>query len=204
MSQAEEKVIGSGLDTMDIGVVGSDSCFGDGLIGSDGTVDVDCGLTTGGTPCCHGSGDISPTCDAPSTPTRRVDAPFIGPLIKRELRNVEDMKTLNPGFDDGDARRLLIVEKSMRSRGRAYSTPPPLTNTARKALKEKYKKLRGYSTPPRGTKHYSKREKEIMLSVKQFNETEAANYAEVNKRVDDYSREWIDRVAAVPFSSPAG
>lgn len=211
MSQASssvEKVIGSGLDVMDTGLDGSDSCFGEDLIGLDGSVDVD--LMTGGAPGCHGPLDTSPVCSVanaatsnPSTPPRRVKEPFVGPLTTEDSTRVEDMKFLNSGFDDGDARRLLLVEKSVRSRSRAHSTPPRRTDAQRLAVINKYKHLRGYSTPPRGTKPYSRREKEILVSVRKFNEMEAAKYASVCERVEEYSREWIDRVADVPFNAPA-
>ena len=204
-SSSEEKVIGSGLDVMDTGLDGSDSCFGEDLIGLDGSVDAD--LMTGGAPGCHVPLDTSPVRSVanatPSTPPRRVKEPFIGPLTTTDSTRVEDMKFLNSGFDDGDARRLLAVEMLAKSRGRAQSTPPRHTDAKRAALIKKYKRLRGYSTPPRGTKPYSRREKEILVSVRKFNEMEAAKYASVCERVEEYSREWIDRVADVPFNAPA-
>ena len=43
--------------------------------------------------------------------------------------------------------------------------PADMRNAARKAMIQKYKKLRGYRNPPRGTKPYSRREKEILTTA---------------------------------------
>ena len=62
--------------------------------------------------------------------------------------------------------------------------PADMRNAARKAMIQKYKKLRGYSSQqpsPWYKALFSTRERNI-----------------------DYSRDWLDRVAVVPFSAPAG
>ena len=127
---------------------------------------------------------------------------FIGPLSEKDQAEVSDLQLMTPGIDEGDARRLLQERHSVRGRkGRSASTPKR-SAADRKALIAKYKALRGWSTPPRSARDFSKREKQLIARVKEFNDKEADNAKVVMKQADEYCQGMIQRISLVPFTAP--
>ena len=126
---------------------------------------------------------------------------FIGPLSSSDQNELDKIKLMNCKFDDEDARRLLVARKELKNR-KSTSTPRKWTKRSKAAWVASVKRSRGWSTPQKGTTQFSRREKTILGSVREFNEKESKNYKTVTGRVDEYVKERIDKIACKPFSSP--
>ena len=106
-------------------------------------------------------------------------------------------------FDDEDARKIKEARrrnKQQLSSDRA-KTPksPKLSTPVRKKLVDKYRVLTG-NFGKENLGQLTKREKEMIVSVKRFCENEKKEYRKVISVVDSYTKDKIDSVAVVPFT----
>ena len=105
-------------------------------------------------------------------------------------------------LDFADSKKVVLARRIAGRRlqeKRGIAVRKERTNKERKALINHLKKLTAHDEPMKGSKDYTKREKMIVMSVKEAVEKEKKNYTEVVKRGGEYIESHIKKIPVEPF-----
>lgn len=126
-------------------------------------------------------------------------------LKPSDLKDIEYIQKKSCGkFDFSDAKKVVIARKVAKRRladKRYMDERRQRTDKERKALIAEMKRLTAHDEPAKGSKDFTKREKQLVMNVKEAVEKEKKNFKKVVERGGEYVEAHVKNIPVTPFNN---